>query len=127
MGFVYIVCLLIAIFGMVMLDRRFVLFFWRDAARAGIVLAAGVLFFLAWDLAGIGLGIFFRGETSFMTGVQLAPELPIEELFFLVLLCYLSMNAYAAAGVLANRSKVSRASGNVSNASSTTSTGDDVR
>jgi hypothetical protein len=86
-----------------------------------------VLFFLAWDLAGIGLGIFFRGETSFMTGVQLAPELPIEELFFLVLLCYLSMNAYAAAGVLANRSKVSRASGNVSNASSTTSTGDDVR
>jgi lycopene cyclase domain-containing protein len=103
MGFVYIVCLLIAIFGMVMLDRRFTLFFWRDAARAGIVLAAGVLFFLAWDLAGIGLGIFFRGETSFMTGLQLAPELPVEEVFFLVLLCYLSMNAYAAAGMVSDR------------------------
>jgi hypothetical protein len=28
--------------------------------------------------------------------VQLAPELPLEELFFLTLLCYLTMNAYGA-------------------------------
>jgi lycopene cyclase domain-containing protein len=54
----------------------------------------GVLFFLAWDLSGIGLGIFFRGETPFMTGVVIAPELPIEEVFFLTLLCYLTMNLF---------------------------------
>ncbi|CAN5281597.1 hypothetical protein BH09ACT3_BH09ACT3_11820 [soil metagenome] len=96
----YLLALLIALTGMVLLDRRFRLFFWSDARRATIVLVVGVLFFLAWDLAGIGLGIFFRGETSFMTGLLLAPELPIEELLFLSLLCYLTMNLVAAAGLV---------------------------
>ncbi|MCU1404071.1 MAG: lycopene cyclase protein [Glaciihabitans sp.] len=102
MPIVYLVALAVALTGMVMLDRRFRLFLWRDVRRATIVLVAGVVFFLVWDLAGIGLGIFFRGETSFMTGIQLAPELPLEELFFLTLLCYLTMNAYAAAGMALN-------------------------
>jgi lycopene cyclase domain-containing protein len=93
----YLLALAIALTGMIMLDRRFTLFFWRSARRAAIVLGVGVVFFLVWDLAGIGLGIFFRGETSFMTGLQLAPELPLEELFFLTLLCYLTMNAYGFA------------------------------
>jgi lycopene cyclase domain-containing protein len=90
----YLAALAIALFGMVMLDRRFTLFFWRDARRATIVLVVGLAFFLVWDLSGIGLGIFFRGETSFMTGLQVAPELPIEEPFFLALLVYLTMNVY---------------------------------
>jgi lycopene cyclase domain-containing protein len=91
----------------VMLDRRFSLFFWRDARRAAVVLASGVVFFLVWDLFGIGLGIFFRGETEFMTGLQLAPELPVEELFFLILLCYLTMNAYAAAAMIPRKDRTS--------------------
>ena len=90
----YLLALLIALTGMVVLDRRFRLFFWRDARRASIVLVAGLVFFLAWDLLGVGLGIFFRGETAFMTGLQIAPEVPLEELFFLTLLCYLTMNVY---------------------------------
>ncbi|MBK4348633.1 lycopene cyclase domain-containing protein [Lacisediminihabitans changchengi] len=97
MGVLYLLGLLIALFGMVMLDRRFRLFFWCGPVRAAIVLVVGVLFFLSWDLSGIGLGIFFRGETSFMTGLVLAPELPVEELFFLALLCYLTMNLFGAA------------------------------
>ena len=97
MSLLYLLALAIALTGMVMLDRRFQLFFWRSARRAAVVLVVGVVFFLVWDLAGIGLGIFFRGETSFMTGLQLAPELPLEELFFLTLLCYLTMNAYGFA------------------------------
>jgi lycopene cyclase domain-containing protein len=96
MHLLYLLALAVALAGMIVLDRRFTLFFWRDARRATVVLVVGVLFFLAWDLAGIGLGIFFRGETSFMTGLQVAPELPVEEPFFLVLLCYLTMNLYAA-------------------------------
>jgi lycopene cyclase domain-containing protein len=94
MALLYLLALLIALFGMVMLDRRFRLFFWRDARRAAIVLVVGIVFFLAWDLSGIGLGIFFRGETSFMTGVLVGPELPVEEIFFLALLCYLAMNLF---------------------------------
>jgi len=93
-GILYLAALLVSLTGMVVLDRRFRLFFWRDARRAGIVLAVGVLFFLVWDLAGVGGGIFFRGETSFMTGLQIAPEIPLEEVFFLTLLCYLTMNLY---------------------------------
>ncbi|TXN27746.1 lycopene cyclase domain-containing protein [Lacisediminihabitans profunda] len=97
MGALYLVALAIALTGMVLLDRRFRLFFWADARRATIVLVVGVVFFLAWDAAGIGLGIFFRGETGFMTGLVIAPELPVEEVFFLTLLCYLTMNAVGAA------------------------------
>ncbi|MGV8885869.1 MAG: lycopene cyclase domain-containing protein [Microbacteriaceae bacterium] len=103
MGILYLLALAVALTGMVVLDRRFGLFFWNDARRATVVLLAGVVFFVVWDLFGIGQGIFFRGETNFMTGLQVAPELPIEELFFLTLLCYLTMNAYAAARMLLNR------------------------
>jgi len=101
----YLLALLISLAGMVVLDRRFTLFFWQDARRAGIVLTAGVLFFLVWDLFGVGLGIFFRGETDFMTGLLVAPEVPLEEVFFLTLLCYLTMNIYGAL----TRTKVSAA------------------
>ncbi|RFA10670.1 C50 carotenoid epsilon cyclase [Subtercola boreus] len=96
MGILYLLALLVALTGMVMLDRRFRLFFWQDARRAAIVLVVGVLFFLAWDLSGITAGIFFRGETSFMTGVLVGPELPLEEVFFLTMLCYLTMNLFEA-------------------------------
>lgn len=93
-GFVYLAAILFSLAGMVILDVRLRLFFRAAQGRAAAVLAAGVLFFLGWDLAGIGLGIFARGSTGFMTGVLLAPELPVEELFFLTFLCYLTMNLY---------------------------------
>ena len=91
MSVVYLVILLASLGCMVLLDRRFSLFFWRDARRASIVLVSGLIFFVLWDLFGIGLGIFYRGETAFMTGIVVAPELPLEELFFLAFLGYLTM------------------------------------
>ncbi|MET4637834.1 lycopene cyclase domain-containing protein [Mycetocola sp. 2940] len=100
MSVVYLLVLLASIGCMVLLDRRFSLFFWRDARRATFVLLAGVLFFVLWDLLGIGLGIFYRGETSFMTGLVVAPELPVEELFFLAFLCYLTMVLLTGADLL---------------------------
>ncbi|MCU1542865.1 MAG: lycopene cyclase protein [Microbacteriaceae bacterium] len=100
MGLLYLGALLVSLTGMVMLDRRFRLFFWADARRAAIVLGAGIAFFVLWDLFGVSLGIFFRGETSFMTGLQVSPELPVEELFFLTLLVYVTMNVYGAASRL---------------------------
>ena len=88
--------LIVLVIGMVVLDLRFRLFFGRAPRRAAIVLVLGVAFFLAWDLAGVGLHIFFRGGSGWLLGVQLAPEVPLEELFFLTLLCYLTMNVYGA-------------------------------
>jgi lycopene cyclase domain-containing protein len=87
----YLLVLAAALACMVLLDRRFRLIFWHAPARAAAVLVVGVLFFLAWDVAGIRLGIFARGETPFLTGLLLAPQLPLEELFFLTFLCYLTM------------------------------------
>ena len=103
MAFLYLGALLLALGCMVLLDSRFRLFFWADARRATLVLVAGVAFFLAWDLAGIGLSIFYRGETAFMTGVLLAPELPLEEVFFLTLLCYQAMIVFTGAALLIDR------------------------
>jgi len=117
-GILYLVALAVALTGMVVLDRRFRLFFWADAPRAAAVLGLGVVFFLVWDLFGIGAGIFFRGETSFMTGLVIAPELPIEEVFFLALLCYLTMNAYAAAGRMLQARGRGRATGSVAGGAS---------
>lgn len=98
MSVVYAAALLVSIAGMAVLDHRFRLFFAAAPRRAAVVLAAGVVFFLLWDVAGIALGVFFRGQTPYMTGWLLAPELPVEELLFLVLLCYLTMNLYGALG-----------------------------
>ncbi|WP_349902369.1 lycopene cyclase domain-containing protein [Parafrigoribacterium humi] len=105
MSFLYLATLLVAIGCMALIDHRFRLFFWRDARRAAIVLAAGLVFFLVWDFFGIGLGIFFRGETAIMTGVLLAPELPLEEPFFLLFLCYLTMVLIAGVERVLSRRK----------------------
>lgn len=96
MSAAYGIALLVSLAGMATLDHRFRLFFFDAPRRAGVVLAVGVAFFLVWDLAGIGLGIFFRGQTQYLTGWLLAPELPVEEVGFLTLLCYLTMNLYVA-------------------------------
>ena len=112
LGFAYLAALLFSLFGMATLDRRFTLFVFRDPARGAVTLLVGVVFFLVWDLVGIDLGIFFRGETAFMTGWQLYPELPVEEVFFLVLLCWLTMNLHAGARlVLARRASGAAAAG----------------
>lgn len=113
MGLIYLAALAVSLTGMVTLDRRFRLFFWRGPVRAAVILVVGVAFFLVWDVFGITLGIFFRGETSFMTGVLVGPELPLEEVFFLCLLCYFAMNLFAGVGLAAaaERRSAARTSG----------------
>ena len=105
MSLAYGAALLVSIAGMVTLDHRFRLLLFADRWwRGALVLVAGVGFFVVWDLVGIGLGIFFRGRTPYMSGLVVAPELPVEELAFLTLLSYLTMNLYlAAARLLAAR------------------------
>ena len=95
MGFVYLGALLVSIGCMLLLDRRFRLFFWRDPVAAAIVTAVGTAFFLAWDVFGIALGIFLRGDGAIATGILLAPELPIEEPIFLVFLVLCTMVLYS--------------------------------
>lgn len=81
--------ILIALIGcMVALDARFRLFVFHRPGPAIAVLLIGTAFFLAWDLAAIAQGIFLHIDSPLMTGVMVAPELPLEEIFFLFFLCY---------------------------------------
>lgn len=103
MGAVYLLLLLASIGCMGLLDHRFKLFFFADARRAALVTVIGLVFFLLWDLGGIGLDIFYRGETEIMLGVLLAPHLPLEEVFFLAFLCYLTMVLYGLVSLVLRR------------------------
>lgn len=97
MNLIYLASLLVAIGCMLLIDARFRLFFWRDPAAATIVTIAGVAFLLVWDLAGIGLGIFLRGDGVIASGLILAPELPVEEPVFLTFLVLCTMVLYTGA------------------------------
>lgn len=111
MSLAYLASLLIALGAMVLLDARFRLVFWRDARRATIVLAVGLVFFLAWDAFGILLGVFARGRSPWMTGIELAPDLPLEEVFFLLFLCYLTLVLIFGARALLDRRPSDRGRG----------------
>ena len=87
----YLGALLTSAACMLLIDFRHRVFIFREPLRASMVIVLGTVFFLLWDLAGIGLGIFFQGTGPYMTGIMLAPELPIEELVFLLFLCHITM------------------------------------
>jgi len=100
MGALYLLALLLGIGCMLLIDRRFKLFFWHDPAAALLITVVGVVLFLLWDLAGIAAGIFLRGESAAATGIVLAPELPLEEPIFLVFLVLCTMVIYTGAARL---------------------------
>lgn len=98
MSFVYLLALLVSVLGTGALDRRHrVAVFGGAPWRSLIIVGVAVGFFLAWDVVGIAQGVFFRGSGPWMTGVLLGPELPLEELFFLVLLSYSTLVSYLLA------------------------------
>ena len=84
----YLGTLLVALACMALLDHRWRLVLWADLRRAVVVLAVGEALFLVWDLLAVHLGFYRRGGTSLMTGVQIAPDVPLEEAFFVLFLCY---------------------------------------
>ena len=98
MGWLYLGSLVLSVCGLGLLDYRHRLaIFDGQLARTLITVAVGVVFFLGWDLAGIAHGVFFRGAGPYMTGVLIAPELPVEEVLFLTLLCYVLLLTYLTA------------------------------
>ena len=87
----YFAALLAALACMVLVDRRLRLVLWADARRGAVVVATGVAFFLLWDVVAIQAGFYARGDSPAMTGIMLAPELPLEELVFVLFLSYLTL------------------------------------
>lgn len=98
--FAYLIVLLATIGCMVLCDWRWKLAFFLDARRATVLSLVVVAAFLLWDAFGIMTGSFFRGGSEYMTGVILAPEMPIEEPIFLFFLTYLTINLTSGARLL---------------------------
>jgi lycopene cyclase domain-containing protein len=92
----YLVALLISLTGLAVLDHRFKLAYWIDKRRTLYTIGSAVLVFIVWDLLGIWLGIFFHGESSYSLPFRLLPEFPVEELFFLTLLSYVTLLVHQA-------------------------------
>lgn len=96
MQYLYLVGLILSITGLGLFDWKFRLGFSTSTKAALLAILIPLAFFLIWDGAGIALGIFFRGQTSHLTGLLLAPELPLEEVFFLFLLNYTTLTVFVA-------------------------------
>jgi lycopene cyclase domain-containing protein len=86
--FAYLGLLLFSLIGLSLIDFKFKLAFFSKPKRSAVAIAIPFALFVFWDLAGSASGIFFRGQNTLLTGIQVFPEFPIEELFFLALLCY---------------------------------------
>lgn len=91
MNFIYLGALLFSLAGLALIDLRFKLAFGKNAKAATIAIAIPYALFVIWDFVGIDLGIFFKGESKFITGLTIAPHFPVEELFFLAVLCYTTL------------------------------------
>lgn len=96
MSFIYLTLLILSEAGVIGLDHRHKLALWHNLRAGLLALGSGLAFFLVWDLAGINSGIFFEGAKQLLCGVELAPQLPLEELFFLLLLCHSALLLFAA-------------------------------
>ena len=92
--YLYLIALVVSIAGLGLLDIRHDLALKRYPLPTLLSVGIGVIVFLILDLVGIHFGIFFRGDAEHLTGITLAPELPLEEVFFLILLSYNALLVY---------------------------------
>lgn len=90
-GWLYLASLLLVLGCIALVDRRFGLVLWADARRGLAVVGGGVVFFVLWDVAAIAGGFYVRGASPALTGLEVAPHLPVEELVFITFLCYLTL------------------------------------
>lgn len=99
----YLLAILLSATGIALLDVRFRLAAPVAPVRTAIAVAVGTAFFLAWDAAGIAAGVFIKGDSPLLLGIDLAPHLPLEEPIFLAFLCYLALVAFRGAERLRER------------------------
>jgi len=87
--FFYLIALILTGLFFLMIDYRWKLAFFKYPKRTIKTILPIYFLFIAWDLSGIFLGIFKNGYSVYATGVVLIKNLPIEELIFLFVFCYL--------------------------------------
>ena len=87
----YLIFILFSLVCLYYLDYKKKLVFFAMPRKSAVVLVVTVVFFLLWDTAGVALGIFSTNQ-RFVSGLNLGhPDLPIEEVFFLTLISYVTL------------------------------------
>ena len=108
-GLAYLAVQVISFAGILVIDHRWKLAAFRAPAATALAVTAAVALLLTWDVLGVRSGVFFRGQTDFMTGLLVAPEIPLEEVVFLAFLSHLAL--VCATGVVTAVEHVSRRRG----------------
>lgn len=108
-GLAYLAVQVISFAGILVIDHRWKLAAFRAPAATALSVTAAVALLLTWDVLGVRSGVFFRGQTDFMTGLLVAPEIPLEEVVFLAFLSHLAL--VCATGVVTAVEHVSRRRG----------------
>lgn len=88
---IYLGAILFSLAGMIAIDLKVGLALRTAPGRTALAVVLGTLFFLAWDAVGILSGIFVKGDSPLFVGIDVAPHLPLEEVFFLLFLSYLAI------------------------------------
>lgn len=92
--YLYLISILFSMAGMVIVDKKYKLAWFYNSKKTLVTILAGVVIFILWDIIGISMGIFFSGQSKYMSGLYLGPEFPVEELLFLTFLCYFTLIVY---------------------------------
>lgn len=90
MSWLYLGSVVVSGICMGLVDRRWKLFLFDRPRVALTAVGVGFVLFLVWDLVAIELAVYAKGDSPAMTGIDVAPELPLEELFFITFLCYIT-------------------------------------
>lgn len=90
MSWLYLATIVVSMTCMGLVDHRWRLFLFDRPRVAVTAVAVGFVLFLAWDLVAIELGVYSKGDSPAMSGIDVAPHLPLEELFFITFLCYIT-------------------------------------
>ena len=88
MNYLYLLTLVVSLAGLGALDHKHKLAFAKNPKAALLAMGLPYILFVIWDFTGIYLGVFFKGDSPYLSGLLIAPEFPVEELFFLAVLVY---------------------------------------
>ena len=86
--------LLIVLGCLGLVDYKYHLAMFRHPVRASIILLVLVVLFAIWDIAGIQAGIFRKGSSPLLLGIDIIDNFPIEEIAFLLVLHYTALLAW---------------------------------
>lgn len=96
----YVIILILSIGGLLLADRRLRLAFWHNKIASTKAVGYTMLLLLIFDVAGVINKIFSTNQDYVVRINIISPNIPIEEIIFLFMLCYVTLILYQLIGRL---------------------------